>query len=201
MNKQELLDFEENIFDEYSAGKIKGTIHLSGSKDGYLEYFLISLFKKIKSNDWVFSTHRNHYHCLLKSNNPEWVKSEIMKGNSMHINSEKHKIFTSSIVGGTIPIALGVALSIKKKKQKGHVYCFIGDMASQMGQFYEAVDYAQGHKLPITFIIENNELGVYTPTKKVWGNAGMTYGPVNNIIRYKYERKYPHHGSGKWVHF
>ena len=141
----------------------------------------------------------------------------------MHINSNQYNIFTSSIVGGIIPIALGTALGIKKQHEEGiryvdistqdnekeilgtcmdmpHVYCFVGDMASQMGFFDEARRYAIGHDLPITFIIEDNEFGVYTNTDDVWGIKEI-YDWSKNVIYYKYKRIYPHHGIGKWVHF
>ena len=58
-----------------------------------------------------------------------------MNGKSMYISSKKNRFLSSSIAGGTIPIALGVALSIKKNKQKNKVWCFVGDMTSQMGIF------------------------------------------------------------------
>jgi len=199
LNREDLKYFEECVFEEFNKGTIKGAIHLSGSKDGKQEDWLVDYFKKIKKNDWVFSTHRSHYHALLKSQDIDWVWDQIKDGNSMHINSEEHKIFTSSIVGGIIPIALGTALAMKRKNHRNHVYCFVGDMASYMGQFYEAVNYAIGHSLPITFIIENNDLGVYTPTKKVW-RAQITCH-TDKVIEYDYKRKYPHHGSGKFIHF
>ena len=200
ITKQNLLNFEKDIYNLYSEGKIKGVIHLSGGN----EKELLDIFKEVKENDWVFSTHRNHYHSLLKSQNSNWVKEQIMKGRSMHISSNKYKIFTSSIVGGIIPIALGVALSIKKRNQNSHVWCFIGDMASQMGCFHEALKYAEGYNLPLMFVIEDNNYGVYTPTWKTWEVTRPTIWEVKkreHLIYYQYERIYPHHGTGKWVHF
>ncbi len=199
ITKQQLIDFETDIFDIYSQGKIRSPVHLVGSVDGKQEDVLLKIFKKIKKNDWVFSTHRSHYHAILKSQDMEWVKSEILANRSMHINSKKHKIFTSSIVGGCLPIALGTAMALKRKKSKDKVYVFVGDMASQMGIFHECHKYATGNKLPITFIIENNTFGIYTPTSKVW--PIMIFSITNNIIFYDYKRKYPHHGIGKFVNF
>lgn len=191
----DLIQFESEIAKEYEEGKIKNPIHLSGTGN---EEELINLFKKVGKKDWVFSTHRNHYHVLLKSQDKEWTKKQIYQS-SMHTSSKKHKIFTSAIVGGNLPIALGVALAIKLKKKKDKVFCFTGDMASQMGIFWECFMYSWGHKLPIKFIIENNKLGVYTSTKKVWKHS-LTLGG-RNILPYNYKRKWPHHGTGVWVEF
>ena len=206
ITKKILIDFETEIFDNYSEGKIRAPVHLTGSVDGHQEDMLIKIFKKVKKEDWVFSTHRSHYHAILKSKNPEWVKSEIFAKRSSHINSEYYKIFTSAIVGGCLSIALGTALSIKRRKGKEHVWCFIGDMASKMGIAHECARYCRFRKLPITFIIENNGLGVYTNTRKVWGlkqrkpDEGL-YKHSDFMYEYCYERKYPHYGVGKWVTF
>jgi len=136
---------------------------------------------------------------LLKSKDPEWVKSEIMNGRSMHISSRKYKFFTSSIVAGIIPIALGTALALKRKKSKSRVWCFIGDMAAETGTFYESWKYSVGEDLPITFIVEDNDFSVYTPTKEVWRGYNI-YNPVG-LIYYKYKRIYPHYGIGKFIDF
>jgi TPP-dependent pyruvate/acetoin dehydrogenase alpha subunit len=196
MQKKNLIEFEEKIVKDYEKGKIKNPVHLSGTGN---EEELIDLFKEITDQDWVLSTHRNHYHALLKIKDPEFVRKAIKKS-SMHINSTKHKFMTSSIVGGNLPIAVGIALALKLKGSKDKVWCFTGDMASQMGVFHECFKYAKGHKLPIKFIIENNELGVLTPTKEAWGTKAE-YGSFDNIIEIKYRRFYPHHGIGKWVNF
>lgn len=200
MNKEDLINFEKEVIKEWEKGETYGPVHLSGGN----EEQLIEIFKNIKKNDWVFSTHRSHYHALLKSQDKKWLINEIInKANSSHINSKKHKIFTSAIVGGNIPIALGTALAIKRKRHKQHVWCFVGDMASEMGYFYEALKYAYGENLPITFIIENNELGCETPTRKVWKenwNDDLEF-VTSNIIYYTYKRHLPHCGTGKWLKF
>ena len=197
MNQQNLIKFEKDIKNNYAEGKIKAPVHLCGGN----ETELIEIFKRVKKNDWVFSTHRSHYHALLKSNDPEWLKKEIFEKRSSHINSKEHKIFTSAIVGGILPIALGTAWEIKRKKKREHVWCFIGDMASEMGIFYECVKYAEGEKLPITFVIEDNTWGVYTPTRKVWKEKWFLENFSDKIIYYKYKRTYPHYGIGKWITF
>jgi TPP-dependent pyruvate/acetoin dehydrogenase alpha subunit len=165
MDKQDLIDFEKDIYDTYERGEILNSIHLSGEGN---EEELINLFKNVREEDWVISTHRNHYHVLLKSNDKEWTK-RMIKRSSMHIDSKKFKILTSSIVGGNLPIAVGVAIGNKILKNNQRVYCFTGDMASHMGIFHECYQYACGFDLPILFVVEDNKLGVNTPTEKVWG--------------------------------
>jgi len=196
MKKQELINFTKKVIEEYKKGKTYGPVHLSGGN----EEQLIEIFKYIKRNDWVFTTHRSHFHALLKSKNKKWLMKEIIeKAQSSHINSKKYKIFSSAIVGGIIPIALGTAMAIKLKEGKEKVYCFIGDFASQMGQFNEAVKYADGYKLPIVFIIENNKIGCETPLYSVWPLCSIH--PSKRIIYYEYTRIYPHYGVGKWIIF
>jgi pyruvate dehydrogenase E1 component alpha subunit len=199
MNKYkptDLIAFEKEVIAEFKKGETYGPVHLSGGN----EEQLIEIFKQIKPKDWVFSTHRSHYHALLKSEDKQWLmKKIIIDGESSHINSNKYKIFTSAIVGGIINISLGTALAIKLKKQNNHVYAFVGDMASEMGYYYEAIKYAENFDLPITFIVEDNSWGCSTPTKDVWGKRTILNSPKQII--YNYERIYPHYGINQWVEF
>lgn len=200
MTKKQLIDFENRIKTLFEDGKIKAPIHLS---DGNEEQ-LIEIFKNIKKTDWVFSTWRNHYHALLHGINPEFLFAELSSGNSITFQSPENNFFTSAIVGGIIPIAVGVALALKKKKDFKHVWCFIGDMAAETGIFHEGLKYSMRNKLPITFIIEDNGISVATPTQESWGLEDVSH-TINYdskyVIQYSYVKKYPHVGSGKWVTF
>ena len=94
--KAALIKFEEEIADIFTAGKIRAPVHLSdGNED-----VLIDIFKNIKSDDWVFSTHRSHYHALLHGIDPGWLREEIVRGNSISICNPKHSFYSSGIVGG-----------------------------------------------------------------------------------------------------
>lgn len=201
MNKQDLINFEKEVEEIYSNGKIKAPIHLCGGN----EERLIEIFKEIKENDWIFLSYRNHYHALLKGMNPEKLKQKIIDGHSMHIMDKEKNIFSTSIVGGQLPIALGAALALKRKNSEDKVYVFCGDMASEMGVFHETIKYAKGKNLPIKFIVEDNGLGVCTDTRSAWGirSEHNLEDKLNNpkIIQYKYDRTYPHHGIGMWVSF
>ena len=188
MTSDELVAFEKGIAGEFEAGHIHAPVHLHGGNEDQL----IEIFKDIKPDDWVFSTHRAHYHALLKGIPPELVKKEIMAGHSISLQFPDYHFFTSAIVGGIIPIALGVAMSGQK------VWCFVGDMSAETGIFHECCKYAEGNELPITFIIEDNHLSVETNTFDVWGASTLQY---QNVKWYKYTRTYPHQGSGVYVIF
>lgn len=201
ISKQELIDFEKDIADLYCDAKIRAPIHLSdGNEDQLIKIFS----NHIKPTDWVFSTWRSHYHALLHGIDKDWLKDQILKGNSITINKPDQLFFSSAIVGGTAPIALGTALAIKMKKEDRKVFVFIGDMTSECGVVYECLKYAKNFDLPLCFIIEDNDESVGTPTQKVWGSD---YGcfweniPTKHIIYYKYKKQWPHVGAGRFVTF
>ena len=113
MKKKDLIRFEDDIAETFNKGMIKAPVHLhSGNED-----FLINFFKKkIKKNDWVFCSWRSHYQCLLKGVPPKTLKKEILDGKSISLCFMKYKVYSSAIVGGILPISLGMALSLKRKK-------------------------------------------------------------------------------------
>lgn len=192
-NKEELIQFEQDVKQMYLDGKLRSPVHLSGGN----EDILIALFKDIKENDWVFSTYRSHYHSLLKGVPVEDLKEWILDNKSIHFMSSKYKIFTSAIVAGCLPVALGVAYANKLKYNKDRVWVFVGDMTAETGVFHEVTKFARRNDLPITFIVEDNGLSTDTPTQISWGNKdGGT-----NILRYKFKRTFPHYGIGVFVDF
>ena len=194
MNKQDLIDFEKRVQKVYDAGEMKAPIHLSGNNEDQL----IKIFKNIDKDDWVFSSWRNHYHALLHGFDPEELFNLIKEGKSMGINSVKHKFYSSSIVGGSLPIALGVAQSIKLKKETSKVWCFIGDMTFETGTFHECYKYSRNFDLPLEFVIEDNNMSTNTPTDEAWNQKSEI---PDDVYYYQYERNFPHHGTGKWILF
>lgn len=193
MNVQELIDFENEIRELFNQDKILSPVHFSSGN----EQELIEIFKEIKPTDWVCSTHRSHYHAFLKGIPPDWIKQEILNTHSMHLSNKEYRFFSSAIVGGNCPIALGIAMALRIEGSKDHVYCFSGDMASRTGIFYESVRFAEGHDLPVTFIVEDNGLSVNTPTSEVWGERN----DANKIRYYNYKMLNGHSGTGHWVKF
>jgi len=196
MNKQELQAFTNEIKDLFDAGEIKSPVHLSLGN----EEELIKIFAEVKPEDWVFSTHRSHYHALLKGIPSQWLKAEILENRSIHISNKRYRFFSSAIVAGICPIALGVALALKWKGLSNKVWCFIGDMAAETGIFYECVKYASGNDLPITFVIEDNYFSVNTPTQESWGLGDLEIDG-NKVKYYEYTRVLPHAGGGQWIKF
>jgi len=75
-------------------------------------------------------------------------------------------VFSTAIVGGGIPLSVGVALALKMDKKRNCVVCFFGDGASNTGSFHEGVNLASAWKLPVIFVCENNQYAVSTPVSK-----------------------------------
>lgn len=194
LTKDKLIQFEKKVFDIYEKKKIRAPIHLSGNN----ETNLIKIFKNINRDDWVISNWRNHYHALLHGIPEKVLLKKIVDGQSMHIISKKYNFYSSSIVAGGISIGLGIALGIKKQKKKNKVWVFIGDMTAETGLFHEAYKYSKNFKLPINFVIEDNGFSTNTPTELAWNRKSKK---PNGVYYYKYKRKYPHHGTGKWLLF
>ncbi len=186
---ESLRAFEESIREDYLAGRATGAVHLSRGNEAQL----IEIFKNIRPCDWVFSNYRSHYHALLRGLPEEWVRSEIRAGRSISLNNKEAGFFTSSIVGGCLPIAVGAALAIKKDEyNKSHVWCFVGDMAASCGTFNDCWKYSLFHELPITFVVEDNGWSTNTPTAQPWNGHFPVDG--TKVIRYQYEREWPHSG-------
>ena len=192
---QDLIDFEDDIISHWENGEIRGPIHLSNGN----EEQLIKIFSKIGVDDWVFSTWRSHYHALLHGVEPKVLKQKILDGKSITIIDKNSNFYSSAIVNGIIPIALGVAKALKLKNSKDKVWCFVGDMTFETGLFYEAHKYARNFDLPLNFVVEDNGVSTNTPTLDTWN--GIQREIPNDVIYYKYKSKYPHYGTGKWVVF
>jgi len=195
LSSKELIAFEDDIIKHWENGEIRGPIHLSNGN----EEQLIKIFNKIGVEDWVFSTWRSHYHALLHGVEPSVLKQKILDGKSITIVDKECKFYSSAIVGGIIPIALGAAMALKLKKSDRKVWVFLGDMAFESGIFYEVHKYARNYNLPLHFIVEDNGVSTNTPTLATWG--GVRREIPEDVIYYKYESKYPHYGTGKWVVF
>ena len=189
-----LIKFEDSIVELWEGARIRGPVHLSnGNEDS-----LIEIFKRISKTDWVFSTWRSHYHALLKGLDPQWITDEILKGKSISVCNINERFYSSAIVGGTLPIALGVAQQIKRMGSTDKVWCFIGDMSFESGQFYEVHKYARNFDLPLHFVVEDNAVSTYTPTDATWNSKRDI---PNDVVHYNYTSKYPHYGTGKWIAF
>jgi TPP-dependent pyruvate/acetoin dehydrogenase alpha subunit len=210
--KEKLIAFEDDIAKCYNDGMIRAPVHLyNGNEEQMIRVFEEN---RIGPDDWAFCTWRSHYQCLLKGVPPERLKADILAGKSITLCYPEYKIFSSAIVTGSIPIATGVALSIKRSQGRGKVFCFVGDMTGETGTFNENFRYCSNHNLPIKFIVEDNEKSVCTDTRKTWGHQYLTVESMYAIGKampqlkilpyldyYKYTTKWPHAGAGRRIQF
>jgi pyruvate dehydrogenase E1 component alpha subunit len=190
ISKQGLINFTQRVIQEFNKGELPYIIHLSGGN----EEPLITLFSEIQENDYVFSTHRSHYHYLLKGGTEEILLNKISNGDSMFIFDKNLNFLSSSILAGTTGIAAGVALGIKLNNEKNHVWCFLGDGAEDEGHFYEAVRYVDNMDLPCTFIIEDNNRSVDSTRQDRCSINTITWPKC--VRRYHYIQTTPHCGTG-----
>lgn len=199
MTKKDLVQFEEEIAELFNGANISAPVHLYyGNEDQ-----IIDVFKKVRPQDWVFCSWRSHYQCLLKGVPTEEIKNEILAGRSISLCFPDYQIYSSALVGGSLPVAVGTAIAIKRKDEDSKVYCFMGDMTSETGIAHECIKYSRNHQLPIHFIIEDNSKSVCTDTRETWNSNKLSYESVSDpmITYYRYESKYPHAGAGTRVQF
>ena len=208
--KEKIIKFEEDIASIYEEGRIHAPIHLRSGN----EQQLIKIFQEVNKEDYVFSTWASHSHALLKGVPPERVKQDILEGRSITLNYPEHNFYSSAIVGGVAPIALGVAKALSlNATQQNRVYCFVGDMGFHAGIVNECIRYSLGHDLAITWVIEDNKKSVGTDTEATCGI--LTLDLYNTMIElrekcsckkadllyYCYTNPYPHSGTGVFVEF
>lgn len=199
MIASDLIAFEESIAEAFNRGEIRAPVHLtSGNEEPLIEYF----GKYVAQNDWVCTTWRSHYHCLLRGVPPDELRAAIMAGRSISLCFPEHRIISSAIAGGIFPIAVGIAMAIYRLDGAAgeYVHCFVGDMMACSGIYLECVDYAKFNSLPIKFIVEDNGLSVCTPTENVLKRTPSE--KVSGFVSgYKYKSKYPHAGAGRRIQF
>ena len=159
---------EESIANKYSEQKMRCPTHLSIGQ----EAIAVGVCANLTTQDQVLSTHRAHAHYLAKGGCLNSMMAEIYgkasgcskgMGGSMHlIDTSVGFMGSTAIVGNTIPVAVGLALEKKLTRKKSIACVFFGDGATEEGAFYESVNFAIIHSLPILFICENNLYSVYS---------------------------------------
>lgn len=178
---------EESIASHYPEGKMRCPVHLSIGQE-----LIPAVFSEdIRVTDFAVSTHRGHAHYLAKGGNLNAMLAEIYgkstgcakgKGGSMHlIDLSVNFMGTSAIVGNSIPIGVGLALSAQIKGTDQISCVFLGDGAVEEGVFYESVNFAAVRKLPVLFICENNLYSVYSPLS-VRQPAGRSIASMVNAM-------------------
>lgn len=168
---QELLRIrmvEEGIAARYSEQEMRCPVHLCIGR----EAVAVGLSAHLTTKDYAFSTHRAHSHYLAKGGNLEAFIAELYgkatgcsggRGGSMHLfDKEAGFLGCVPIVGASIPIAVGVAFDIKRRKDKAISVAYFGDGATEEGVFFESLNFARLHQLPMLFVCENDYYSVET---------------------------------------
>lgn len=164
--------FEERAGQLYGMQKIKGFCHLYIGQ----EAVVAGAMSVLKPDDNMITAYRDHAHALGKGTTARAVMAELYgkatgcskgKGGSMHMFDAKNKFFGGhGIVGGQIPLGAGIALADKYNGNKNVTVCYMGDGAVRQGAFHEALNMAMTWKLPVIFIIENNNYAMGTSVER-----------------------------------
>lgn len=160
---------EETIAARYPEGKMRCPTHLSIGQEGVAAAIGIALRK----DDLAVSGHRAHAHYLAKGGNLRAMIAEIYgkvtgcargKGGSMHLIDESVGFMGSTaIVGGTVPVGVGLGYGLKVKGGDQVSCVFLGDAVAETGVFLESLNFAALKRLPVLFVCENNMYSVYSP--------------------------------------
>ncbi len=161
--------FEERVKFLFLEGVMPGTIHQYNGQEGVA----VGVCSALVEGDIITSTHRPHGHAVARGLSVESLLHELFgkvtgcckgKGGSMHMGDlAKGMAPAVAIVAGAIPMATGMALAMKMKKQQNVVACFMGDGAVNEGAFHEGVNMGAIWRLPVVYVIENNLYSASTP--------------------------------------
>jgi pyruvate dehydrogenase E1 component alpha subunit len=165
---------EETVADVYPSDKIKSPVHLSIGQ----EALSVGVCDVLAENDAVAGSYRGHAAYLAKGGDLPAMMAELFgkvtgcargKGGSMHmIDMQRHVLGTSAVVGTVVPVAVGYGFALAREGRGRMIACFLGDGATEEGCFYESLNFAALHQLPILFVCENNGLAIHTPVEKRW---------------------------------
>lgn len=154
--------FEEKCIELYSSQKIRGFLHLYIGE----EAIAVGVMHALSAEDAVIATYREHGHALARGISAKSIMAEMYgkvegcaggRGGSMHIFDAKRRFYGgNAIVGGGLPLGVGMALADKMMKRDRVTVCFFGDGAVAEGEFHESLNLASLWQLPVLFICENN---------------------------------------------
>ena len=165
--------FEDNANQLYLSAKMPGLTHMYSGQ----EAVAVGICDALEATDKITSTHRGHGHCVAKGAEFKQMFCELLgkeegycrgKGGSMHIaDQENGNLGANAIVGGSMGIATGAALSAKLAKTGDVAVCFFGDGATAQGLWYEVMNMAALWHLPVIYACENNGYSEYTRTDEI----------------------------------
>ena len=161
--------FEEKASELFARNRIAGLLHLGIGQEGSA----VGTCSALRTDDYVFGTHRSHAHAIAKGADVVRLMAEIAgrstgyckgKGGSMHISAPEVGFVTATgVVAGNIPLALGAALTSVTRGEDRVSVAFFGDGAGQSGGFHESLNRAALWKLPVIFVCENNGYVEFSP--------------------------------------
>jgi TPP-dependent pyruvate/acetoin dehydrogenase alpha subunit len=160
--------FEETVIDNFPKGVFFGTTHVYIGQEANA----VGVLSHMDDTDIVFSNHRCHGHFLAYGGSPYELFAELMgkitgvcggRGGSQHLNWRN--FFSNGVQGGIAPIATGMALAEKLKKNQTIAIAFLGDGTLGEGVVYESINLSSLYKAPILFVVENNHIAQTTPTE------------------------------------
>ena len=164
--------FEEKCGQLYVQQKFGGFCHLYIGQEAILAGMVSAMDKE----DRVITAYRDHAHPIALGTDPKYVMAEMYgkttgvskgKGGSMHMFDKKRNLFGGhGIVGGQIALGAGIAFADKYRNESHVTYCFMGDGAVRQGALHETFNMAMTWKLPVVFIIENNNYAMGTSVKR-----------------------------------
>ena len=164
--------FEERAAEQYMLGKIRGFLHLYIGE----EAIAAGAISALGPQDYIVTHYRDHGHALARGLEPKTVMAELFgkatgcsngMGGSMHLFDVSRNFMGGyAIVGGQLPLAVGLALASKYKGEDRVVLCFLGDGAINEGEFHEAMNLAALWELPVIFFCENNLYGMGAPVEQ-----------------------------------
>lgn len=182
-----IREFEDQVRDLYTRTTVSGVAHFSTGQ----EAVPVGVCAALLLDDYITSTHRGHGHCLAKGADLGRMFAELLgkvdghcrgKGGSMHIaNQDAGNLGANGIVGGSIPIATGAALSAKFRRSKQVSACFFGDGALNQGILFESINLAAIWQLPVIFVCENNQYGEFTAMERVTAGKAHKRGEAFGI--------------------
>src|SRR3989344_7570493 len=160
---------EEAIANRYSEQKMRCPVHLSIGQ----EAVAVGVCKAVLHTDRLISNHRAHAHYLAKGGDLKKMMAEIYgkktgcclgRGGSMHlVDMSVGMMGSTPIVGGSIPVGVGLAFATFLKKESDITAIFFGEGSTEEGVFVESLNFAALKKLPVLFVCENNLYSVYSP--------------------------------------
>jgi len=172
--------FELAVQKNYQKGEIPGFIHLCIGE----EAVAVGVCSNLRKDDWITSTHRGHGHALAKGVDMKLVLAELYgkasgcnggRGGSMHLYSYADGLFgTNGLVGGGIPLAVGLGISAMIQETDRVAVSFFGDGATSHGAFHESVNFAAVHNAPVVFVCENNLYSTVTPISAASLNSNLS---------------------------